>query len=102
LFLSFQWPSVAYALDIVPWDIFFGLAMLFVASVFRGGRLAGSIRILTFASGALALGGLSGVIAGDMRLRMIGVVGYAALFPAAALLMAILLLRTEAVAKRCS
>ena len=42
------------------------------------------------ASGALALAGLSGVVAGDMRLRMIGVVGYVGVFPVAAVLMALL------------
>lgn len=26
---SFQWPSVAYALDILAWDVFFALSMLF-------------------------------------------------------------------------
>ena len=97
LFLSFKWPSAAYALDIVAWDVFFGLAMLFAAPVFSGGRLATSIRILMITSGVLALAGLSGVVVGDMQLRMIGVIGYAAIFPVVALLLAILFLRTEAV-----
>jgi hypothetical protein len=96
-FLSFTWPSVAYALDILAWDVFFGLAMLFAAPVFGGSRLATSIRILMIASGGLALAGLSGVILGDMRLRMIGVVAYAGIFPVVALLLAILFFRTEAI-----
>jgi repressor of nif and glnA expression len=41
-------------------------------------------------SGVLALGGISGAVLGDMQLRMIGVVGYAGLFPVVALLLAIL------------
>ena len=90
LFLSFEWPSVAYALDILAWDVFFAVSVLFAAPVFRGGRLATSIRMLLVISGVLALGGLSGVVAGDMRLRMIGVVGYAGVFPVAVLLMAVL------------
>ena len=97
LFLSFKWPSVAYAIDIVAWDLFFGLAMLFAAPVFSGGRLATSIRILMIASGVLALAGISGAVVGDMQLRMIGVIGYAAVFPVVALLLAILFMRTEAV-----
>jgi hypothetical protein len=44
-------------------------------------------------SGILALGGLSGVIAGNMQLRNIGIVGYAGLFPVAALLIALLFYR---------
>jgi hypothetical protein len=41
-------------------------------------------------SGVLALAGISGAVVGDMQLRMIGVVGYAGLFPVVALLLAIL------------
>jgi hypothetical protein len=61
LFLSFKWPSVAYALDILAWDVFFALSMFFAAPVFSGSRLATSIRGLMIASGVLALAGLSGV-----------------------------------------
>src|SRR5215208_486876 len=34
LVLSFKWPSVVYALDILAWDIFFPLSMLFAAPDF--------------------------------------------------------------------
>src|ERR1041385_8449135 len=44
LFLSFKWPSVAYALDILGWDFFFALSMLFAAPVFGGTRLPPLIR----------------------------------------------------------
>jgi hypothetical protein len=60
LFLSFKWPSVVYALDILAWDFFFPLSMFFAAPVFSGSRLAASIRVLMIASGVLALAGLSG------------------------------------------
>lgn len=90
LFLSFEWPSVAYALDLLGWDVFFAMSVLFAAPVFGGNRLATSIRVLLVASGALALAGLSGVIVGDMQLRNIGILGYAGVFPVVALLLAIL------------
>lgn len=93
LFLSFKWPSVAYALDILAWDLFFPLSVLSAAPVFSGSRLATSIRVLMIVSGVLALGGLSGVIFGDMQLRNIGIVGYAGVFPVAALLLSILFYR---------
>jgi hypothetical protein len=96
LFLSFRWPSVAYALDILAWDVFYALAMLFAAPVLRGGALAAAIRILMVTSGVLALAGLSAVVVDDMRLRMIGVVGYAAILPIVALLLGVLFVRTEA------
>jgi hypothetical protein len=93
LLLSFRWPSVPYALDILAWDVFFALSVLFAAPVFSGSRLASAIRVLLIASGVLALAGLSGVIAGDMRLRNIGVIGYAGVFPFVALLLTILFYR---------
>jgi len=37
LFLSFTWPSVAYALDILAWDLFFAFALLFAAPIFKIG-----------------------------------------------------------------
>lgn len=92
--LSFQWPSVSYALDILAWDVFFALFVLFASPVFRGNRIATSIRMLLIASGVLAFAGLGGVMVGDMRLRSVGIVGYAGVFPVAALLLAILFHRT--------
>lgn len=94
LFLEFRWPSVVYALDILAWDVFFPLSVLAAAPVFRGGRLASSIRVLMIISGILALGGLTGVTTGDMQLRNIGIVGYAGVFPVAAALLAVLFYRT--------
>jgi len=94
LVLSFEWPSVAYALDILAWDIFFALSMLFAAPAFSGSRLAAWIRVLMIASGVLSLAGLSGVVAGDMRLRNIGIVGYVEVFLGVAALLAVLFYRT--------
>lgn len=92
--LSFRWPSVPYALDILGWDGFFALSVLCAAPAFRGSRLARWIRGTLLASGVLALAGLSGLIVGDIRLRGLGIVGYAGIFPIAALLMAVLFYRT--------
>jgi hypothetical protein len=80
LFLGWKWPSVAYALDILGWDVFFPLSMLFAAPVFRGSRLEAWIRWLMIVSAVLALAGLSGVAFGDMQLRNIGIVGYVGVF----------------------
>ena len=95
LFLSFKWPSVAYALDIFAWDAFFAVSVLFAASVFSGGRLATYIRVLLTVSGVLALAGLSGVVVNDMQVRNIGIVGYAGVFPVTALLLAVLFSRAR-------
>jgi hypothetical protein len=93
LVLSFNWPSVVYALDILAWDIFFPLSMLFAAPVFSGSRLAAWVRVLMIASGVLAFAGLSGVVVGDMQLRNIGIVGYVGVFLVVAALLAVLFFR---------
>ena len=93
LVLSFNWPSVAYALDILGWDIFFALSMLFAAPAIRGTRLATWVRVLMIASGVLSLAGLSGVVTGNMQLRNIGIVGYVGVFLVVAALLAILFYR---------
>jgi hypothetical protein len=93
LVLSFNWPSVVYALDILGWDVFFPLSMLFAAPVFWGSRLAAWIRVLMTASGVLALAGLRGVVVGDMQLRNIGIVGYVGVFLVVTAQLAILFYR---------
>jgi hypothetical protein len=95
LVFSFSWPSIAYALDILGWDVFFALSMLFAAPVFQGSRLAAWIRVLMIASAVLALAGLSGVVAGDMQLRNIGIVGYVGVFLVVAALLVVLFYRAR-------
>ncbi len=51
LLFSFKWPSVVYALDILAWDWFFALSMLFGALVFGAGRLENSLRMTMIVSG---------------------------------------------------
>jgi hypothetical protein len=97
LLLSFRWPSVVYALDILAWDFFFPLSVLSAAIIMRGKGAAAAIRWMLVSSGLLAFGGLAGVFDGDMQLRNIGIVGYAVLFPIAALLLARLFRRTAPV-----
>jgi len=97
LLLSFEWPSLAYALDILAWDFFFALSMLFASGVFSGSRLALAVRAAMLLSGMLALAGLSGVILGDMALRNIGIAGYVGLFLVVALLLGVLFHRSAPV-----
>jgi len=85
---AFAWPSLPYMLDIIAWDGFFALAVLLMAPAFRGAGDERTIRRLLIASSVLALLGWLGPITGAMGLRMIGVLGYAIVFPLAALLIA--------------
>ena len=96
LLFSFTWPSVAYALDVLAWDVFFALSVLFAASAFDGSSVARWTRALLVTTGVLALAGLGGVVTGDMRWRFIGIAGYVGVFPFAAGLMAVLFHRATA------
>lgn len=78
---------MAYATDILAWDVFFALAMLFAAPIFKGGRKEKAVRVLMIVSGVLSLAGLIGVPLADMQIRMIGVVGYAGIAPIAFLVL---------------
>jgi hypothetical protein len=95
LFFSFKWPSVAYTLDILAWDWFFALSMLFAAPVFNAGRLETTVRILMIITGILSLVGLIGVPLADMQVRNIGIVGYAGVTPFVFLLLGIIFDRTQ-------
>lgn len=92
--LSFRWPSVTYALDILAWDVFFPLSMVCAAPVFGGTRLARWVRWSMLASGTLAFLGLAGVAAGDMRIRNVGILGYVVGFLVVVILLAVVFVRT--------
>ncbi len=95
LLLSWQWPSVAYTLDILAWDWFFALAMLFAAPVFKVGRLEKTVRLLMLVSGAVSLAGLIGVPLANMQVRDIGIIGYGVVAPFVFLLLGIVFGRVQ-------
>jgi hypothetical protein len=78
----FDWrsPSAFYAIDIVAWDVFFGLALLFAVPAFAGRRDATLVRRGVILSGALCLIGLIGPFANVLGLRTIGILGYTVVF----------------------
>lgn len=92
-FFSFKWPSVLYALDILAWDWFFALSMLFAAQVFKGDRLERSLRTVMIVSGIISLVGLIGVPLGNMNVRNIGIIGYTIVAAIAFLMMGIVFKR---------
>jgi hypothetical protein len=95
LLLSWQWPSVVYTVDILAWDWFFALAMLFAAPVFKVGRLEKTVRLLMLVSGGVSLAGLIGVPLANMQVRNIGIIGYGAVAPVVFLLLGILFGRAQ-------
>lgn len=86
--LSWNWPSVVFALDIASWDFCFGSALLLAAAVFKGPGLSGLVRRGLQLSGGLCLFGLVGAATGNMGVRDIGIVGYAVVLPVVLLLLA--------------
>ena len=82
------WPSAAYAAELLAWDWFLGLALIFAARVFAGGGAERHLRRAFLLSGVLALAGTVGPLVGDMRLQRIGIVGYAGVLPVAFFLLA--------------
>lgn len=86
-FFSFRWPSVVYVLDILAWDFFFGLSMLFLVPVFKQTRLEKNLKTVLLVSGILSLVGLIGVPLQNMQIRNLGIIGYAVAGPVAFLFM---------------
>ncbi len=93
--IAFRWPSVVYALDILAWDVFFALAMLFAAPAFAGTGLRAAIRLAMRTSAVLALAGLGGVVSGNMAVRNIGIAGYLGVFLVVDALLLVLFLRAD-------
>jgi len=84
-----SWPSVPYALELLAWDIFLGLSMLFSAPVFAKTGLESWVRAGMLSVGVLCIAGSSGPMFGDMRFQLIAVVAYAVGLPIVFSLLAI-------------
>jgi hypothetical protein len=77
---NWHWPSVLYGVDVVAWDIFFALALLFAAPVFHAaGHVA--VRNGLLLAGAMSLVGIIGPAVNHIALRQIGIIGYAVVWP---------------------
>jgi hypothetical protein len=83
-----SWPSPLYALELLAWDVFLGLALVSGAPVFRGDTLKRTIRICLFTTGSMCILGTLGPATGDMRIQFIAVGAYGVLLPLTVLLLA--------------
>jgi hypothetical protein len=88
LVFAFRWPSVAYALDILAWDVFFPIGAVSTALALRRIPRFRLESWLLGSSAALAVIGLVGIPLADMSVRNVGIVGYALVYPFAAALIA--------------
>lgn len=82
------WPSRVYAAELLAWDVFLGLALLFAALAFEGVGAERGVRRGLLICGGLCLAGTVGPLVGNMRLQLVGVLGYAVVLPAVAWLLA--------------
>ena len=83
-----MWPSAIYAIELLAWDVFLGLSLLFAAPVFQGAGLKRNIRTALVVVGVLCLAGTLGPVTGDMRFQFISVLGYGVVLPVAWLMIA--------------
>lgn len=82
------WPSVTYAVELLAWNLFLGLALLFAAPAFAGGGRERNVRRGMTVTGLLCIVGVVGPAVGNMRLQLVGVFGYAVVLPVVCLMVA--------------
>jgi hypothetical protein len=83
-----SWPSRSYAAELLAWDVFLGLALLFAAPVLRDRDHARPAYRALQIGGSLCLFGAVGPAVGSMELQRLGVFGYAVVWPVACILLA--------------
>jgi len=94
---SLAWPSPLYAAELLAWDVFLGLSLLFAAPAFKGDRLRNTVRRTMIFSGSMCVLGVLGPFTGDLRYQFIAVVGYGIVFPAVCLFLALLFGRSHTI-----
>ena len=82
------WPSPIYAAELLAWNLFLGLALLFAAPVFEYEGSERGVRRGLFVAGALCVAGTVGPAIGSMRVQLLGLLGYAVVLPVACFMLA--------------
>ena len=83
------WPSPMYAAELLAWDVFFGLSLLFASPSLRGNRLRDMSRTTMRVCGALCLLGVLGPATGVMELQFLAVAGYGLVLPVLCVMLAL-------------
>jgi len=95
-----EWPSLAMAVELLAWDFFFGLSMLFASRVFSSrqppSRLQKYVRAGMTLSGTLCVLATLGPLTGEMWIAWLGIAGYALILPVSCIFLAALFARTPA------
>ncbi|MDX1611353.1 MAG: hypothetical protein R3185_03220 [Candidatus Thermoplasmatota archaeon] len=87
-FTTLAWPSTLYAVELLAWDVFLGLALLFAAPVFDGPGPRVRARWALVVTSVLCLLGALGPIVGEMAVQRIGILGYGVGLPIACVFIA--------------
>lgn len=74
--LSLNWPSLLLSIDILAWDVFFGIAFIFLGLSLKPIKELAIARSIMIFSGILSLLGLIALPLNNMNLRFIGIFGY--------------------------
>jgi divalent metal cation (Fe/Co/Zn/Cd) transporter len=85
-----DWPALAISLDLLAWDLFLGLALIFAAGVFTS-EASRRVRVSMTAAGTLCLAGTLGPASGHMHIQYLGIAGYAFVLPVACALLTMFL-----------
>lgn len=81
------WPSPVYALELLAWDGFLGLALIFAGFTLENKGQEQRVRCSLLVCGILCLFGIFGPLFGNMRLQIVGIFGYGAVLPFTSLLL---------------
>ncbi len=87
-FTTLEWPSALYAIELLAWDIFLGMALVCAALTFDDSKRFRRARWSLFATGILCLIGGVGPFLGNMALQRIGIVGYGIALPISCIFLA--------------
>lgn len=75
-FMPYGWPSIMAAMEVLAWGFFLGLAFLFLAPVFRNGKLELAIFWTLIVSGIFSLIAVLGQVMNSVVLNMLGIIAW--------------------------
>jgi hypothetical protein len=87
--------SIMYAMEHLGWGLFYGLAVIFMALAFEGGKIEAWIRWLLIAGGAMSILFIPGILVGNQFLIDLGYYAAGVLLPITTILLAIRYRKTE-------
>jgi hypothetical protein len=74
--LSLNWPSALFSLDILAWDLFFGVSFICLGISLNKYSKQGIAGLLSIISGLISILGLIALPMNNMNIRYIGIFGY--------------------------